>query len=388
MTENKNRSPAPLKICHITSVHQWLDDRIFERACRGLARKGHKVILIAQRDKNAVVDGVQIVALQERSGFRRRVFSSFEAFREALWMNADVYHFHDPDLMPWMALLKLLKGKSIIYDIHENYRVRFSYHNFPGPVKKLGEILYDLAERVSIKFYDGIVVVSDSMAELFRGYSRNMVVVRNMHDHHALDDIDEDIEKDDKPVIYSSGNQSPSRRIDKVIEAMPGILEKHPDAVLRLAGRFSSEEFKQKTLARAEELGIRDNIELLGVVPYQEHIKRTLKAHIGLVLREYDENTRIASPNRIYEYMMCGVPLIVEDMPVLRPVIEETGSGLLVDSENPDNVAEAVNRMLDNPQMLEEMSENGRRAVREKYNFDIDLEKLIDFYRKIVGRRI
>ena len=111
-----------IKVCHITTVHTPFDIRIFQKECKTLAREGYDVILIAQNKKNEIVDQVKIVALpKEKNRIHRMFILTLKTFWYALRQKADLYHFHDPELLPIGVLLKLFTGKKIIYDVHEDY---------------------------------------------------------------------------------------------------------------------------------------------------------------------------------------------------------------------------------------------------------------------------
>ena len=98
-----------MRVIHITSMHEFDDDRIFQRACLGLKNEGIEVGLITQHKKEIpfYFNGVKIHPLKTRQGIKRRIFSSFQAYKIAIKIKADIYHFHDPDLLPFMFFLSL-----------------------------------------------------------------------------------------------------------------------------------------------------------------------------------------------------------------------------------------------------------------------------------------
>jgi len=121
-----------VKICIITMVHTPFDVRIFYKECRTLAEAGYKVSLIApcqnlennkkNNNREEVIDGIKIIYFPKaKNRLIRILFSTTRDYQLALEQKADVYHFHDPEFLPWAKRIKKKTGKKIIYDIHEDY---------------------------------------------------------------------------------------------------------------------------------------------------------------------------------------------------------------------------------------------------------------------------
>ena len=113
------------KICMLSSTHSAFDDRIFYREAKSLSLAGYEVVIIAQHDKEEIIDNIKIVPLPiPKNRLHRMIKTAWKLFKLALKEKADVYHFHDPELMPIGILLKP-KGKKIVYDVHEDYEQIF-----------------------------------------------------------------------------------------------------------------------------------------------------------------------------------------------------------------------------------------------------------------------
>src|SRR5262249_8078753 len=107
------------RVCVITSVHPASDVRI-RKECMSLVRAGFHVTLVAPNPSDEIVDGLRIRALpRNTSRFRRLTKTAWSAWREAEQSDADIYHFHDPELIP-VALLLGRRGRKVVYDIHED----------------------------------------------------------------------------------------------------------------------------------------------------------------------------------------------------------------------------------------------------------------------------
>src|SRR3989304_1348952 len=142
------------KIIILTSVHQPLDNRIFYKQAQTLVNAGYQVGLIAQHDRDEIRDGVNIIALpQPKNRLERMFFTTMSLLRKALKQNAQVYHFHDPELIPVGLFLKLC-GKKVVYDIHEDYKQKFLSTSWIKPFLRpwVSKIFSNL-EKVSSKYF-------------------------------------------------------------------------------------------------------------------------------------------------------------------------------------------------------------------------------------------
>jgi glycosyltransferase involved in cell wall biosynthesis len=375
-----------MHICHLTSMHPWNDDRIFERACRMLARMGHRVTLIAPRMSGETIHGVHIIPLPKRSGWARRVIGSRDAVRLARGLDADIFHFHDPDLLPFMRNLAA-EGRAVVYDVHENYVARFSMWGLPAGLANLLGRWFRSYERACTNRFAGVVAVSDSVLALFDGARREGCVVQNVPDCERFASLGERAERPGTPVIYTSGTHSDDRSCLQTIEAMPHVLEKHPDARFVFVGRYEPAGYRERLAERGATLGVSASLELEGLVPWEENFRRTAEAHIGCVFYSDNPNNRVTIPNRIFEYMVCGLAVAAHDFPELRSIVEGRGAGVLVDSGSPDSIARGLNHLLDHPEERMAMARRGRDAVLGHYNFRTQCESMAAMYTRILDSR-
>ena len=104
-----------MNVCMLTSVHSAFDTRIFYRQARTLAKAGYSVTIIAQHDKDELVDGIGIVALPKPKNRLWRMLGTWRVFKLALKQKSEIYHFHDSELIPVGLLLKLFADGKVIY---------------------------------------------------------------------------------------------------------------------------------------------------------------------------------------------------------------------------------------------------------------------------------
>jgi len=124
------------KVVHISTVHQLHDTRILYRECASLVKFNFDVSLLICEDKSEIINGVKIIPVKKsNTRFKRMTVSAFDAVKKATQLKASIYHFHDPELIPWMLLLVVL-GKKVVFDVHENIPVSIMDRDWiPGYLK-------------------------------------------------------------------------------------------------------------------------------------------------------------------------------------------------------------------------------------------------------------
>jgi glycosyltransferase involved in cell wall biosynthesis len=372
-----------MTICHITSMHSYDDDRIFERACRGLVDIGYKVKLIATFKGNETLSGIEIIGLKKRSGIKRRIFSSFEAYRKARKQKADIYHFHDPDLLPWMLLLSC-SGRKVVYDVHENYESRIVKFPMPNFLRNTFRKVYRQIENMIASKLSGVTVVTESMRKLFNRINTPIILTDNVIYKKRLEHINIIFHKNSDYIIYTSGTHSSARNCMQTIDALPLILQQVPGVQMWFVGRYYPDNYKNILWERARELNVHNFVKIEGMLPWEENFIRTATAHIGCVFYQDNLNNRVTLPNRLYEYMYCGVAVLGENFPEVKRVLEHSKAGLCVNSNDKNSIAEKAVYLLKNKDKMIEMGNNGRKAVLENYNFENELLKLDTFYKSII----
>jgi glycosyltransferase involved in cell wall biosynthesis len=369
-----------MRICQITSAHPMDDSRIFKRCTRGLAQRGHQLTYIAPHTQVDVVEGIRVFPVTQRTGIQRRAFSTWEAFRIARQLDADIYHYHDPELHPFMDALIML-GKKVVFDMHENY-VGAMRHRRSGFELKLIPV-FAVYERYMMKRVHGVVYVSQSLADLFGGQDQRSCLVRNIIYTKQMDGWTPP-PREDAPVLIAAGrNLSNERHCQKMVEALPLIHEEFPDARVRFMGQFSRG-YDEYLPELAKELGVEEHVDMLGWVEWKDSFDVLAKSTIGCVLYEDNENNRVGLPNRVFDYMFANLPLMVSDFPELRNMIEKTGAGVVVNSDDPANIAKAAIDLIRNRDKLESLAKAGREAVFNQYSYDNELKNLESMYEDIL----
>ena len=369
------------KICILSTAHSAFDDRIFHKEAKALVQAGYDVTLIAQHDGDEAVDGVKIIALPEpRNRFSRMFLLAWKAFRLALKQKAEIYHFHDPEVLPWGALLKLVTRAKVIYDVHEDYpEAILSRHWLPKPLRRPIASLFNILEKLLAKRLDCMITATDYIKANFR--EANVISVKN---YPLGDDLPPkcDIQgrSQSRYVLVYAGSLSEEYGVKEIVQALE-FLNIDRNVSLRLLGTFNKKSFKQEVYNLPGFL----KVNYLGWCNRSEVIKNMMQADIGLAYDHPVPRLKVAISTKLLEYMSVGLPVIAPNYPLWKDIIEGNDCGVVVEPVNSAALAKAIEYLLKNPELRRRMGENGRRAFLEKYNWKTESKKLLDVYSELLG---
>jgi len=367
------------KVCIITSGHSSLDIRIFLKEAKSLSKAGYEVTIIAQHDRTESIEGIRIISLPRAvNRIHRMTKIVMHSYYVARSINADIYHFHEPELIPVGLLLKRL-GKPVIFDSHEDLPKQLLSKPYLEPISlKILSSFFSLFESVACKHLDGIIAATPFIRDKFLNINPRTVDINN---YPLIGELDSAISWNEKcdEVSYVGGISS----IRGIVEVVRSLEFVKTAARLNLAGKFTEPavETQVKTLygwGRVNELGFLDRASV------REVLGRSVA---GLVTFHSKPNHTDAQPNKMFEYMSAGIPVIASNFPLWRDIIESNECGICVNPLDPIEIARAIDHFILNPELARCMGENGRQAVLNKYNWSIEEKKLLEFYDVIIRRK-
>jgi glycosyltransferase involved in cell wall biosynthesis len=298
---------------------------------------------------------------------------------------ADLYHGMAFMGIPVALALGRRHGGRVVYDARDIYMVAARLARVRGPIKWLLARL----ERGWAQKTDRVVTVNEPYAdELQRRLrvERPVVVMncsyrfapperaRRFHDRLGL-------EPATRVVLYQGGF-SAGRGVEQLMEAIADV----PDAVLVVMGYGDLEdEFK----AAAALPGRSGRVFVLPAVPPTELLEWVASADVVGVLFQHDTlNNYLSTPNKFLEAMAAGVPSVCSDHPGMAPIARATGCGIPVRPDDVPAIAAALRRIVDAPPAEREtMRQAALRAAHETYNWESQVETLLDEYTRLTGRR-
>jgi glycosyltransferase involved in cell wall biosynthesis len=364
------------KICHITSVHPSNDIRIFVKECSSLAAAGFDVTLVVANAKTEEANGVKIVGVESVTGSRatRMLKTVKKVYKAALKVDADIYHFHDPELLR-IALKLKKRGKKVIYDAHEDVPKQIMGKGWiPKPFRKIVSGTFRRYENRIARKLDYIFTATPAIRDRFIKINSNSIDINN---YPILGELasGENKSENSTEICYIGGITS-IRGLMQLVQALEQTGE---NVSLNLAGILSSESFKEEL----EALSGWQKVNHLGMVDRPTVAKIMARSVCGIVTFLRMPNHVDAQPNKMFEYMSAGLPVIGSDFPLWKEVIEKNNCGICVNPEDPKQIAEAINYIIEHPLEAQKMGANGVEAVNTKYNWDAEKKKLIEIYNNL-----
>jgi glycosyltransferase involved in cell wall biosynthesis len=343
------------------------------KQCRSLAAHGHDVTLVVADDGgDDGHDGVRIVDVGRLSGrVNRMLRTTWRVFDKALELDADVYHLHDPELIPTGLKLKRL-GKKVIFDAHEDVPSQLLAKPYLGRwSRQVVASSFSVFERYACCRFDGIVAATPFIRDKFLSINACTVDINNFPVVAEFDGAAPWAEK--SPQVCYVGNIAAIRGIRELLGACTLL---HSSTRLALAGSFSEPALESEMHAHPGWI----RIDALGHLD-RDGVRAVMAASVaGLVTLHPVVNYLDALPVKMFEYMAAGIPVIASDFPLWREIIERSACGVCVNPSDPHAIAVAIDYFIANPEVARRMGQNGRRAVHEEYNWQCQSNKLISFY--------
>lgn len=364
-----------MQICHLTSSHPRYDIRIFRKECISLANAGFDVNLVVADGKgDEVSENVKIWDAGHFSSRKQQMLTAPKyVYHKALELNADVYHFHDPELI-FIANKLRKKGKKVIFDAHEDHpRALQSRSWFPKPIMKFLAFFYELLENYVAKRLYAILTATPYITERFQKINKNTITINNYPLQSELLTAQSNVER--KNEICYIGFISKVRGILQLLDA----LDKLDDVRLNLAGNFESPKLESEAKAHPAWQKV-NYYGFVGRDKIQEILK---KSKVGIMTLLSTPNHLHSQPIKLYEYMGAGIPVVASDFPYWKKIITENNVGLVVNPENSAEIAEKVLLLMAQTEKLYEYAQNGRKAVTEKYNWEQEERRLVQVYKAL-----
>lgn len=366
-----------IKVCHVTSAHPPKDVRIFTKECISLANAGYDVYLVEQgnneRSQNVTIIGCGKVP---NNRFKRMVNFTHKVIKKAIDIDAAIYHLHDPELLPYALKLKAM-GKKVIFDSHEDYPLQIKTKEYlQKHFRSLLSIVYYKFETFVLKKIDAAIIpCTINGRNILEGRAKRTEYIDNYPCSADFYDAYDEYAQKQGYVCYV-GTLAYARGIYHLTKA--AALAKVP---LVLAGKYPMKRFEKEM----HNLPEYTNVDYRGFVSRKEaaNIYKGSLAGMCTLLNYGQYYLADNFPTKILEYMAMGLPVIVYDYPYARKVMQTYKFGICVKPDSIEEISAAIKYIVDNPLEAYKMGQEGRRAVKEKFNWNTQAKKLVQLYEEL-----
>jgi glycosyltransferase involved in cell wall biosynthesis len=364
------------RVVHLTTTHARDEVRIFHKECKSVVKVGYDVhLIVADGQGNDEVNGIKRYSVGLTRGRFQRVFiQPWKIYLLARKLRASIYHLHEPELLIIAPILKLM-GAHVVYDSHEDVPRAVLGRDWVNPLlKRLLSFSFELFENSIVRRISAIVAATPHIALRFSKINSRTIVINNFP---LLSEIYTPLESSKRSAyICYVGGISRIRGLFEMMRTLDLV-----DTKLVLAGPFED----ANTKLAVKKISSWSKVNYMGIVSRNDVYQIMTQACAGLLLFYPEPNHINAQPNKMFEYMSAGIPVIASDFPLWREIIKGVGCGILVDPLNPEAIANAIRRVLENPEEAEEMGQRGRKAVEQIFNWDVESIKLINLYKGLLN---
>ncbi|WP_200531417.1 glycosyltransferase family 4 protein [Halorubrum sp. LN27] len=368
------------KVTILTSSHSTFDTRIFHKEARSLTNAGYDVTLITPHHVNTVRDGISVKAVGNKDVDSANFRHTREIYHEALNIDADVYHLHDPGLLPFGFMLSVKTDAKIIYDCHEDYGRALRFYD-SVPLNPVSSRVFPPVQSAITKRFDAVVAATDWIAEDFRRRGHNEVtLVRNFPRISLAAGGNVDMEGDYQYRLVYVGNLSEERGLTKMLRITEELHERGVDVGLVLIGRITEAAAKVIDEFR-DQRGLKNRVKACGYIEPDEIYPYLRAADIGLCMLERARAEYII-PTKMFEYMLSELPVVATETEGTKRYLPED-CGRVV-SEDTTKQVDAIAEILADEELLMRMGKNGRKRVEQEYCWEVEQDQLLSLYSRLL----
>jgi len=388
----------PIKVCmHVLEVART-DGRVMREAT-ALLEAGFAVSIVdVESERSRPIEeeicGIRVKHILMPSWFlskRSRLWSFVEALQvricsilRLMQTPADIYHAHDVMALPTCYIVARLHRKPLIFDAHELILPERESPHWQWVRSLLEYFLVSILPHCA-----GVITVSPSIArEISNHYHVPKVsLIRNIPVYQTVQKSDRlqqylGLNPDTRIALYQ-GNLQPDRELDKLIRAAAFL--NHDNVIVLMGKGVGTTPSQLETLIFSE--GAADRVKILLPVPYAELLDWTTSADIGLIVYSPDHslNVRMCLPNKLFEYLMAGLPVLASPLDAVTDVINSYDVGRVVPSLAPADIGAAINAMLADHDALASMRCNALGAAKQDLNWEKESQQLLRLYHDIMA---
>lgn len=364
------------RVLHLTTAHQADDVRIFERECRSLAESGLYDVYLAS--PGAMPTGTSVVQIPlsaiPPNRLRRFLTSPIRAFSLCRTTQFDIWHLHDPELLP-VALWLAWSGKRVIWDAHEDYLEQFTGDGakawVPSPLRRIVREGTSMLISAVDKRVSGVAAATHVIASRYNNPAT--VIVGNEVRADAFENCHPSFES---RTLLFTGNPTPAHLFPEVVQAIVDL----PDVSLAVAGRPPEPELWAKA-----EAALGSRLSHLGWLNRQQLAQAMDSAALGLLTYANTAPYSSGSPTKGYEFAAAGLPVVASPNMMNQELIARNRAGLIASGFDAANLREAISDALSDADRWRSASDAGRMWARSEGSWSASEARLLSLYGELLN---
>jgi glycosyltransferase involved in cell wall biosynthesis len=375
-TRERAATGALPTICHVTVAHRELKSRTFYMQLAPLAAIGFPVRYVSPVAVTPQGKSVTFIPTAVPQSRLARVLRTPRLLRTLLAQHAAIYHIQDPELLPAAFVLKLLFRKHVVFDSYEDFAsMALQSQRIPGALKPLAERAVLKVQKLAARVLDAVITADPLTLRRFArtGHSRKLVF-------YNLPNLDvfpppryEGAKRFD--IVYRGG-VSERAGTWTLLEALHELKSRGHTIKTLLIGYFDNPDAKAELVRRIASHDLGAEITVGGRIDHatMPHVLSQAKIGVSPLLNTPKFCRNI--PVKIFEYWASGLPVVASDLPPIRPFYKSVNAGLLFQPGDSRGLANAISRLLVQPDVAREMGRRGREAVERRWNHRSEVRKL------------
>ena len=367
-----------MKVCVLTTVHDYNDNRVYYKETLSLLEMGYDIVYMAQDASKTGNKQIKCVDLKSKKTFIQKLLYLFEVFRIARAENCDVYHFHDPELIYVGLLLKMFTKAKVVYDVHEDYPSQMlSKFYLKSWMRKPLYHIMRFSEKLANKYFDAIITADNFVEKHFT--NKKTIVVYNYPDVKKIEDSISDRNAEKQWDVIFPGSMS-WFTTNMILEAVKIVRNKWKPIKTILISPFH-EGGISRVENRIKDLGLDlDDFILMKNIPPYNVPNYIVRSRIGLIPLQDTPKMRSNIPTKLFEYMYCGIPVVVADLPPMAQYLNSVDVGFMVNPNSAQEYADKIIFLLENTDVAKSMGEDGFKLVSSEYNWNREKRKMEKLY--------
>ncbi|NLG52303.1 MAG: glycosyltransferase family 4 protein [Chloroflexi bacterium] len=384
-----------IKVCMV--VHQYYDrDSRVRRYAESLASAGARVDVLSLREPGQRPveerDGVRILSIPIGRRYKTRASYVMEYGRAFILFGIrllelyarnryHVIHINNmPDFLTFTALIPKLLGAQIILDIHDPMP-EFYMSKYKGGQGSMAVRLMRLQERLSAGLAQAVITANDNFRKnlIARGIPADKItVVNNVADSRLFNRqryAQEFRPPDDQFTLIYPGTIAPRYGLEVAIRALPMLVDQIPQLRLVIQGTMTQHAEELATLA--EQLNVARFVEFREAVPVDQVPKHIAQAHIGIYTALPDAHMDIATPSKVLEYAMMGIPIVASRLKIINDLFGSTGV-MMFKPGSSHEFASCILQLYQHPELRQEMVRNVDMNFVATHSWRYESQKYIE----------